>query len=366
MSLGLTCSGAVACVGRGARGSARPLIMENSHKPASCSLRTPSARGTLHSGPSGLPRARVRSIQRQRILAAAVEAVDEVGFPRMTVAQVIAGAGVSRKTFYDIFADREDCFLAAFEHATTEAKVRARQAYDRQPGWREGTRRALARLLVLMDEEPRLAKVVLVESLAAGQRVRWRRLELLGELAEVIDLGRSVTDAAGEPAQLTGEGVAGAVAALLYARLLGPREEPLISLLGPLMSMIVLPYLGPGAARHELNRPTSEGLEESPASPPLEGEDPLAGLQMRLTYRTLCVLTAIAERPGASNRTVAEASGITDQGQISRLLMRLQRLDLIENSGGVKDKGSPNAWRLTDLGARLERATRQRDQATPR
>ena len=77
----------------------------------------------LRPGPGGLPRGQVTQIQRSRMLAAAVEAVEDVGYARMTVAQVISRARVSRKTFYDVFTDREDCFLAAFEQALSQARL---------------------------------------------------------------------------------------------------------------------------------------------------------------------------------------------------------------------------------------------------
>ena len=72
-----------------------------------------------------------------------------------------------------------------------------------------------------------------------------------------------------------------------------------------------------------------------------------------LTYRTARVLTAIAERPGASNRAVADAAGISDEGQISRLLRRLEGRGWVENSGEGHTKGKPNAWSLTPAGALL-------------
>ncbi len=81
---------------------------------------------------------------------------------------------------------------------------------------------------------------------------------------------------------------------------------------------------------------------------------------MRLTYRTVRVLMVIGEKPEASNREVAVGSGITDQGQISKLLGRLARLELIENLGDGQEKGAANAWRLTARGAAVERATRPR------
>src|ERR1700688_397971 len=91
----------------------------------------------LRPGPSRMPRSQVTEIQRGRMLASAVDAVDEVGYARMTVAQVITRARVSRKTFYDVFADREDCFLAAFEQALSQATLIAREAYERESVWRE-------------------------------------------------------------------------------------------------------------------------------------------------------------------------------------------------------------------------------------
>ncbi len=125
------------------------------------------------------------------------------------------------------------------------------------------------------------------------------------------------------------------------------------------MSMIVLPYLGARVASNELTRPAPKLPKPSKTAPPIR-RDPLEGLDMRLTYRTVRVLTAIREHPGASNREVADGSGIADQGQISKLLTRLERLDLVTNTGEGQLKGGSNAWHLTERGAQVERATRPR------
>ena len=81
---------------------------------------------------------------------------------------------------------------------------------------------------------------------------------------------------------------------------------------------------------------------------------------MRLTYRTVRVLMVVAEHPRASNREIAQASGIVDQGQISKLLNRLARLELVTNTGEGQLKGGSNAWHLTERGDQVERATRPR------
>jgi AcrR family transcriptional regulator/DNA-binding MarR family transcriptional regulator len=306
-----------------------------------------------------MPRGQVTEIQRGRMLAAAVDAVEEVGYSGMTVAQVITRARVSRKTFYDVFADREDCFLAAFDQALGQAETLVREAYRAEDCWSEGLRAGLARLLALMDEEPALTKLCVVEALTAGDRMLERRAEVLEQLAAVVDEGRNAPGAKQEPPAVTAEGVVGAVFQVLHSRLLEGSQEPLFELLGPLMSMIVLPYLGTRAAGREVGRASPPPARRRTSRPRANG-DPLEGLKMRLTYRTVRVLMVIAERPGASNRAIAEHSGIADQGQISKLLGRLARLELVENRGEGQEKGAANAWYLTARGAAVERATRPR------
>jgi len=314
----------------------------------------------LRPGPNGLPRGRVTEIQRSRMLAAALEAVEESGYARMTVAQVISRAKVSRKTFYDVFADREDCFLAALEQTVSQVGTAVRAAYERESAWRDGVRAGLVELLVFLDSEPALAQFCLVEALGAGPRVLARRGEVLEELAEIVDRGRFVSNAVREPPEVAAEGVVGAVFAVLHTRVLEGGREPFSNLLGSLMNITVLPYLGARAASRELSRPAPE-VRRKPAQPPRpQSRDPLAGLNMRLTYRTVRVLVVIGECPGASNREIAERSDVADQGQISKLLARLARLELVENTGDGQEKGGSNAWHLTSRGARVERATRPR------
>jgi DNA-binding MarR family transcriptional regulator len=124
------------------------------------------------------------------------------------------------------------------------------------------------------------------------------------------------------------------------------------------MSMIVLPYLGPGMARKEGDRPAPSWLSKVDEVVRHEAsstgaEDPLKHVPMRITYRTARVLQAAAAHPGASNRRIGELADTYDQGQVSKLLRRLQRLGLLVNEGGGQNKGEPNAWSLTALGAKV-------------
>jgi AcrR family transcriptional regulator len=318
----------------------------------------------LRPGPNGLPRGQVTEIQRSRMLTAAVEAVEEVGYARLTVAQVIGRARVSRKTFYDLFEDREDCFLAAFNQAVDHVAMLVGEAYEQESNWRDGIRAGLLALLRFMDEEPSLARLCIVEALGAGPRVLRRRAQILEQLKQAVDRGRTsvgagVSRATEEAPDVTAEGVIGAVFAVLHTRLLARGRENFTDLLGPLMSMIVLPYLGTRAASGELTRKAPTLPRRRTPSRHVT-RDPLEGLDMRLTYRTVRVLTFIGEHPAASNREIAEGSGISDQGQISKLLTRLERLALVNNTGEGQIRGAANAWRLTERGVRVERATRPR------
>jgi DNA-binding MarR family transcriptional regulator len=115
------------------------------------------------------------------------------------------------------------------------------------------------------------------------------------------------------------------------------------------MSMILLPYLGAAAANSEMCRPVAAGKNAKKVM-----SDPLCDIEMRFTYRTMRVLLAVGAGSGASNRQVADAAGIRDQGQISKLLARLQDVGLVKNIRGQQKKGEANVWILTETGAEVQ------------
>jgi AcrR family transcriptional regulator len=306
----------------------------------------------------GVGRGHVAEIQRARMLGAALEAIDSHGYAGFTVAHVIQRAKVSRKTFYEVFVDREDCFATLFEQAIAQVGRRVSEAYHRQRTWREGVRAGMAELLTFVDEQPALARLCVVEALAAGPRILERRLNVLDQVRAAVELGRLQREGGREPPEVTAEAAIGAVFAVIHTRLLERSSKPYVELLGQLMSILVLPYLGATAAARELTRPLPRPRRTARQRERPAGGDPLDGIDMRLTYRTLRVLQAIGERPDASNREVADAAGISDQGQISKLLARLQRLQLIENGAPGWPRGAPNRWRLTARGEQVELSTR--------
>jgi AcrR family transcriptional regulator len=317
-----------------------------------------------HSDDTGIKS--VAEIQRARLLAAMTDVACERGAGNVTVAQVVERAGVSRRTFYELFSDREECFLAAFDDGMARASGYVLGAYDPEAGWAERVRSALTALLEFVDVERGVGRVLIVESLGAGTEALERRRRVLACIISVVGEGRSDVKGGEGPPSLTAEGAVGAVFSVIHARLLacvapvmgGPRAGDcevgsLVELVNPLMGMVVLPYLGSAAARRELDREVPKAERRSASNGAL---NPLKELRLRLTYRTVRVLMAVAVSPGASNRAVADRAGVGDQGQISKLLSRLEKLGLVSNTGLGPGRGAPNAWRLTDQGEEVNGA----------
>jgi AcrR family transcriptional regulator len=327
----------------------RPGKQDRKHRTAR------SRKLATHAEEDALPREHVNEIQRARILAAMTDVAAKRGAGAASVALIVARAGVSRRTFYELFDDREDCFLAAFEEAIARAAWVVLPAYRAQTRWCEQMRAGLLALLAFFEEEPLLAQLCIVQALAAGPRVLERRSEAIETIARAVDEGRSQSPTRlPDPSPLAAEAAVGAVLSVIHQRLLKDSGMPLTALLGELMSTIVLPYQGVQAAQRELRKPTPR---VEPVKRPAH-RDPLEGLDMRITYRTVRALIAIGATPNASNRQIATAAGITDQGQVSKLLARLRSLGLVHNDGQNHSRGTPNSWSLTPRGQEIEQTIR--------
>lgn len=288
----------------------------------------------------------VAGIQRMRLIRAMCEVCAERGVGGIAVMHVVRSAGVSRRTFYEIFDDREDCFLAAFEMAVARAGSYVAVGYDPMAPWAARIRSGLEALLRFLEDEPECGRLLVVESASASAKAGELRRCLVDRMVAAVDAGSESANGSLSATALTAEGVVGGVISVIHDRLVCGDSRRLVELANPLMSMIVLPFLGPAAARREFGR----SLAVSPEGASSESGNPLKNLRMRLTYRTVRVLAAVAANPRGSNRAIGEASGIADQGQISKLLARLERLGLLENTLTARATGSTNAWVLTGRG----------------
>jgi AcrR family transcriptional regulator len=271
----------------------------------------------------------------------------------VTVADVLTRTGVSTAAFHHEFVDRDAALLAAFELGVERARKAVVPAYESERRWLDAIRAGLAAFLGFVESEPALARLAIVHAMGGPPDLLRRRAAVLSSVARAIDEGRAESAASRHPPPaIVAEGVVGAVLAVLHNRMLSADDRPPKDLFGSLAAIIVLPYLGASVARRELVRPAPPSR---PLGPAPEGENGRASLK-RLTYRTARVLRAIGDYPGASNREVAEFAGVVDQGQISKLLGRLEAQGLIERIGEARARGAPNSWALTERGESLRKS----------
>jgi AcrR family transcriptional regulator len=202
----------------------------------------------LPSGRHGLSREHVVRSQRARLLGAAIAVAGADGYAAMTVSAVLARANVSRKTFYEQFADREDCFIAACEDIVERGLAGVHAAYALDAPWPERLRGVLAWALdALAAHEPE-ARIAFVEALAAGPRALALRDRVLGELTPLLAPGfDAAPPGVAIPASMP-QAIAGAICELLASRIRDGQVAALPRLLPDLLYCVLAPFLGPLAA----------------------------------------------------------------------------------------------------------------------
>ncbi|HWC48787.1 MAG TPA: TetR/AcrR family transcriptional regulator [Solirubrobacterales bacterium] len=201
-----------------------------------------------------MPREAVTESQRSRIHQAMIEVVAERGYPETRVVDVIGVAGVSRKTFYELFDSKEDCFLAAYDVLLGNLLGEATDAFEGESGspWAERVAAALAALLEHLSQHPDEARFAIVEVLAAGPKALARRDAALRQFTGFLESGRSETSV--ELPGITSIAVAGGVNELLYSEILHGAVSRLPSRLPDLMFWVALPFLGAEGASAERER----------------------------------------------------------------------------------------------------------------
>jgi AcrR family transcriptional regulator len=303
---------------------------------------------------------RISRLHRARLISGAVLVADELGYARTTVTRIVARSGVSRGFFYALFADRDECLVSVVEDTVEAIQEELEGLHLGELCWEERVRTGLETILRFLDREPALARVCVVEAARGEPSLVAVQDQTIARLAAAVAVGCPQGNGS-EPSPLTAEILVGAVFRAVQARL--ARREPVMRLLGDLMSMIVLPYLGPDAAQRERERQlppaASRAPERSDPAATTDGAMMIEPPKIRLTYRTTRVLETIGEYPGATNRAIGQHAGITDPGQISKLLARLQRNALIANSASAEHKWSTNVWALTPQGEALVKGVRR-------
>jgi AcrR family transcriptional regulator len=159
------------------------------------------------------------SSQRERLLDGIARTVARRGYVATPVAEVLKASGVSRRTFYEQFADKEDCFLAAYDAIVALCTERVLTAYHAGRGWEDGIARAYDAMLGTLAAEPDFAHLGVVDVLAAGPAAIARRDATLRRFARFIDYTRERTEPQVALPGLVGQAIVGGIHELVYSRI---------------------------------------------------------------------------------------------------------------------------------------------------
>lgn len=214
---------------------------------------SPQARDSqkLPPGRHGISAGEVVENQRLRIFAAVAASVSSAGYGKTTVEDVISRAGVSRKTFYQHFSNKEDAFLAAYDHAAERVLSSVQEAYSAHGDYVSSARDALERCLDELAADPDVATMGLVEIFAAGPKALERRSDILRRLTELITEHTSDLPPTALGSSLTAETIVGGVLEVIYNRVQRGEVRQLPDLLPDLLYCVVAPFLGHERATEE-------------------------------------------------------------------------------------------------------------------
>ena len=194
----------------------------------------------LPSGRHGLQPTFVAANQRERIMAAVGPAVAESGYTEMSVEAVVARAGVSRRTFYEHFKNKEDAFLAAYDAVVRSQARQIRRAYFEETTVRNRLRAGIKAYLDFTASQPDLARMCIVEVLAAGPRAMARRNEAMTMFAAIIEENIHELIPGCRRAALTAEMIVGGIHEVVMNRILADRIDELPGLADDLLATILM------------------------------------------------------------------------------------------------------------------------------
>jgi AcrR family transcriptional regulator len=194
----------------------------------------------------------VSSPKRQRILEGMLEVVGTNGYEVASVRMVLDLTGIYRQAFYDEFADKEACYLEAFDFGVAQLEAAARDAAAGTEGWQGKLRAGLSGLLDALDADPVLGRALFVEVHTAGPEGLKRRAETMKRMTDFIDSARHASGGPEAPPQIAAEGIVAGMHAVVHAKLAAGEEHGFRELLPDFMYFAVLPYFGSELADAEM------------------------------------------------------------------------------------------------------------------
>jgi AcrR family transcriptional regulator len=268
----------------------------------------------LPTGAHGLTREQVELDQRERLRSAMIELIAERGYPAVRIHDLTQLAHVSRPTFYNLFADKEELLLSAYEDIAGRTTRRVGEAYALGDSPEESVQLALRSFAELAAAEPEAMTLALLGTFGAGPRALQRRAGTLNALEEIVEAGRTSL-ASEHPRDFTAKFVIGGIREVSTERLRHGRAAELVELGGELATWAasypdalplgldgpprVLPRNGDSAQRAPAPRP--EGRLPS-GRHDLPREDVVKSQRERIVYAT----AAIVAEKGFSGLTIPE------------------------------------------------------------
>jgi AcrR family transcriptional regulator len=200
----------------------------------------------LPPGRHGLPRDFVVHNQRERLIAGLAEAVAEKGYGGTTIADITRHAAVSRRTFYEHFDGKDECFVAAFDTVTEQLRERIDTAFEAEDDWTAAISAAIEAMLAFLASEPNLARLAMVEALVAGPVVVERYDAAVQTFLPYLKAGREGRPKAvlNRLSDSTEEALVGGMVSLISRRIVAGHTDDLESLQPDLVEFTVAPYVG--------------------------------------------------------------------------------------------------------------------------
>lgn len=198
----------------------------------------------LPTGRHLIPRDFVTQNQRERMLLATAEVVAERGYQRTTIELIAKTARVALATFYEQFASKEECFLAALDESVAAAGAVFDELLDAELPWPDQIASGLEIFLEMVASEEARAKLCLVEAQAAGGPALARYQSMLEKVAPKLREGRALNPRAERLPEGLEVSIAGGLAWLVHQRLVAGELDDLKGLLPEMLQVTLTPYVG--------------------------------------------------------------------------------------------------------------------------
>jgi len=259
-----------------------------------------------------------KSTQRERLLRGMSEIAAHEGYAAATIAKVINHAGVSRPTFYEYFADKDDCFIAAHRDVA-ERLVGAIKAAVARAKPQRALHTAVRALTEFASTDREQAQLLVCEALAGGPRAQDERDRVIGEIVEIVERRHRETPPGTKAPDAPTWAILGGIHWLLVPRLRG-RERDLADLQGELMSW--MDSYRQTAREHRWRTltpartlPPSPYVSQHPLQPPAQLPRGTAGvsreeLAANRRERILHATAEVSAREGYNAATIAEIAAV--------------------------------------------------------